>query len=222
MLNPRGRIARIAASLLASAGCGGCVVNQRPVEVPSGDEPMILLASTAMPAPIDQVGRHAFFSVRGPNDARFRRIEFGGFGSGPLEGVGDERLHAVWKGAEAARAIPCLQRHASELRRYVRDGYLPWPGPNSNTFVDTLLRRCGLHADLPATAVGSDYRGLLGASATSGGTGFQVESPLVGFKLGLKEGIQLHFLALPIGIDLWPPAIIVPVGPGRIGFDDEP
>ena len=38
--------------------------------------------------------------------------------------------------------------------------------------------------------------------------------------LGLKEGIELHVIGLSIGIDFWPPAIIVPLGPGRIGFAD--
>jgi hypothetical protein len=86
--------------------------------------------------------------------------------------------------------------------------------------VDTLLRACDLHADLPASAIGADYRGWLGVSWTSGGTGFQVESPVVGFKLGLTEGVEVHLLGLALGVDLWPPALIVPLGPGRIGFAD--
>ena len=124
----------------------------------------------------------------------------------------------MWRGARAERGIACLREHQSEYRPGRK--YLPWPGPNSNTFVDSLLRRCRLRADLPATAIGKDYRGLVGVSRTSGGTGVQFESPVAGFKIGLKEGIEVHFFALVFGIDLWPPALIVPFGPGRLGFDD--
>ena len=127
-------------------------------------------------------------------------------------------MHAVWRGREAARFIRCLRR---ESPRYeYRNTYRPWPGPNSNTYVDVMMRRCGLYADLPATAVGRDYRGWLGLSLTEGGTGVQLESPLVGVKIGFTEGVELHVFALAIGIDWWPPAIILPVGEGRIGFDD--
>jgi hypothetical protein len=39
-------------------------------------------------------------------------------------------------------------------------------------------------------------------------------------KIGLKEGLEVHIVGLSFGIDLWPPAIILPLGPGRIGFAD--
>ena len=48
----------------------------------------------------------------------------------------------------------------------------------------------------------------------------QVETWILGFKLGLEEGVELHVLDLPLGVHLWPPGITVPVNPGRIGFDD--
>ena len=95
-----------------------------------------------------------------------------------------------------------------------------FPGPNSNTFGDEMLRRCKLHASLPATSVGKDWRGWIGAGVTSEGTGVQLETPIFGIKLGLKEGIEIHVIGLSFGIDLWPPAIIVPLGPGRLGFAD--
>ena len=58
----------------------------------------------------------------------------------------------------------------------------------------------------------------MGFSKTSGGTGVQLESPLVGLRVGLTEGIEVHLFGLALGVDLWPPAIIVPLGPGRIGL----
>ena len=95
-----------------------------------------------------------------------------------------------------------------------------YPGPNSNTFGDRILRKCNLHASLPATSIGKDWRGWIGAGVTSEGTGVQLETPLLGVKIGLKEGIEIHVIGLSIGVDLWPPAIILPLGPGRLGFAD--
>ena len=202
---------------LAGILLAGCVILRRPVQVPDGDDAAIVLASTAMPQPIQYVGRHAWFAVREKGSSSWTRIEYGGFGSGPLDGLADVRVHAVWRGAVAEKAIPCLREHEDLAQP---EPYVMVPGPNSNTFVDRLLRWCGLHADLPVTAVGKDFRGLFGVTRTTGGTGFQVETPLVGVKLGLKEGIEIHLLTLGFGIDFWPPALILPLGPGRLGFDD--
>jgi hypothetical protein len=181
-----------------------------------------MLVTTEMPVPIDVVSRHAWLVYRKRNDPRFRRVELGGFGTGPFEGVGDERLHAVWVGEEAEQAMACLEEHAQSFHDEISEGYLPWPGPNSNTYIDRLLRECDLHADLPATAIGRDYRGIVGASLTSGGTGAQVETPLAGLRMGLKEGVEVHLFVFALGVDVWPPALIVPLGPGRLGFEDVP
>ncbi len=196
----------------------GCVIGKRPLVAPDGDDAAILLCTTEMPQPITDIARHAWLAVRKPGEARWHRIEVGYFGSGPFDGESGVMLHAVWRGKQAETAIACLHEHQSKYRP--GRGYLPWPGPNSNTFIDELLRKCDLAASLPPTAIGKDYRGLIGASWTSGGTGVQLESPIAGIKIGLKEGIEIHFFALAFGIDLWPPALIVPFGSGRIGFDD--
>ena len=122
--------------------------------------------------------------------------------------------------SEAERGIDCLVKNEGAVEAEIYPHYLPWPGPNSNTFVDRLLRLCDLHADLPPTAIGRDYRCVIGMSLTSGGTGFQIETPIFGLRIGLTEGIEVHLLALAFGIDLWPPALILPIDPGRLGFDD--
>jgi len=192
----------------------GCIVNARPLVRPDGVEAVVLLESTVMPEPIQGVARHAFFEVREAGGWSFESVEFG------YVTRREVRLHAVWRGRPAEEAIPCLRAHAPGIEREIHPHYLPWPGPNSNTFVDRLLRLCGLHADLPATAVGKDYRGVIGISRTSGGTGLQLETPIFGLRLGLTEGIELHLLALAFGVDFWPPALLLPIDPGRLGFDD--
>ena len=127
-------------------------------------------------------------------------------------------LHGVWRGAAAERAIACLAREAPPWLAAL--DYRGWPGPNSNTFGDVMLRRCDLHASLPATAIGKDWRGWVGASWTSEGTGVQVEAAGFGLRVGLFEGVEVHALGLAFGVDLWPPALIVPLGGGRLGFAD--
>lgn len=178
-----------------------------------------------MPPPIHHTGRHAWLAVREGATGAWTRWEccspHASTTSTPLDAHGydgDVRLHAVWRGARVAEFSACIER---ETARYEHSNtYRVVPGPNSNTYIDAMLRRCGLHATLPATAVGRDFRGWFGVTATSGGTGVQLETPIIGLRIGLTEGVEVHVFGLAFGIDLWPPAIILPVGPGRLGFDD--
>jgi hypothetical protein len=209
---------------LAPALLGGCVVGAREVKMPAPSEDTVvaLLTGTLGP-PLDDIARHPWFAVRRPGEEEWRTYEV------PSNGVERDPfrnhypykkpiVHKIWRGKEAERAAACLEREAGPWNDRLK--YRFYPGPNSNTFGDVMLRKCNLRASLPSTAVGKDWRGAFGAGVTSEGTGVQVETPLLGVKLGLKEGVELHVLGLSIGVDLWPPAIIVPLGPGRLGFAD--
>lgn len=118
---------------------------------------------------------------------------------------------AEWHGADAVALLEVLRRPEDYPHG---ETYHYWPGPNSNTYVAWVLRRAGVRADLHPLSVGKDYLGFygLGAWTTTTGTGIQVESPLVGLKLGLLDGVELHILSLTFGIDLWPPALKLPLG----------
>lgn len=218
---------------LLAALAAGCALGHRPVALPDGDGPALMVLSAPLDGPLHRLGRHSWIAIRDP--AGWQRWEVQccpGFTGTDLDtvrasyraplvyGVGSEgvRLHGVFVGAEAERMIACLRREA--VRYPDRHRYLTWPGPNSNTFVDWILRRCAIAVDLPPTGIGKDHRGSIGASLTAGRTGVQIETPLVGIKLGLTEGVELHLLGMTWGIDLWPPALLVPLGGGRIGFDD--
>jgi hypothetical protein len=213
----------------------GCVVNQRPVEQPRTDQAVVLVGSAALPEPIDGLARHPWVALREPGASHWERWEVmccdrdTPLGTvrrtniDPLSdhggGGGDVRVHGLFTGERAEPMIACVRR---EGPRYPdRHLYRAWPGPNSNTFVDYIARKCAIPVDLPSPSIGKDYRGLvLGASSTAGGTGVQLETPLIGTKLGLTEGVELHLFGMAWGVDLWPPALIVPFGPGRFGFDD--
>ena len=213
-------VVAVVAFALTSAGC---TIFKRPLVAPKNDAATILLLTGGLGPPIEKVARHPWFAVRHAGDESWTIYEVGGNG-GSLDDPFDNSpyvetvLHGVWRGAEAEAGIDCLERESS---RWISQlDYRFFPGPNSNTFGDVMLRRCGLHAGLPSTAVGKDWRGWIGAGVTSEGTGVQVETPILGFKVGLKEGVEIHIIGLSFGVDFWPPALIVPFGDGRIGFAD--
>jgi hypothetical protein len=220
---PGRRLQPVTRSLVvALVAVTGCAAFQRPLVAPPNDQATVLLVTGGLGHPIEKIARHPWFATRKAGETEWTLYEVPNlevtddpFDHEPyLEPV----LHGVWRGAEAEAAIACLEREAPPWLDAL--DYLVWPGPNSNTFGDVMLRRCGLHASLPATSIGKDYRGLAGASWTTEGTGFQIETAIVGLRMGLKEGVQVHVLGLEFGIDLWPPAIIVPFGSGRLGIAD--
>jgi hypothetical protein len=212
------RLAGIALLLL-----NACVVPRPPAKLPPQNEGYVAVLSGEMSGAISQVARHSWIIANVPGEGRLRRFELQHSGSDPFDyfGNGDVAVHAVihYEQHELIRVVECLEGAESQ---YFNDhaSYFPIPGPNSNTIVDFMLRRCHIHAELPATAIGRDYRGVVGVSTTSLGTGLQLESWVLGMKLGLQEGAEVHVLDMALGVHLWPPGITVPANPGRIGFDD--
>jgi hypothetical protein len=214
----------------------GCVVSPQGAStltahdgLPKRARPHVAVLSGEMPGALRDVGRHSWVvaNVRGRSGAfRYRRYEWLGEAKAtdsdnPFDyfGNGEVAVHGVVEGEDPealATMVACLER---ETARYRDANCGCWPGPNSNTFADGLIRACGLGIELPASAVGRDYRGPVGVSVTEGRTGIQLETWLGGAKIGLKEGIGADLAGLSLGIHFWPPGIEVPVNPGRIGFD---
>ena len=100
--------------------------------------------------------------------------------------------------------------------------YHAYPGPNSNTFLAHIGREVpALKLDLPANAIGKDYRTIdnpLGRS--SSGSGIQASLlGLLGLSIGWGEGIEINVLGLNFGIDANTPGLRLPFI-GRIGMDD--
>ena len=207
---------------LVTLAASGCVIGARPLRAPPADQATVLMISAGLGRPVEKLAHHPWFATRSKGADRWWLWEVprssqtdDPFDNDPYV---EPTLVAVWRGAAAERAIACLEREAPKWLEAL--DYRVWPGPNSNTFGDAMLYACDLHASQPATAIGKDWRGWIGASWTTEGTGFQVESPVLGLRLGLKEGVEVHVLGLPFGVDLWPPAIILPIGVGRLGIAD--
>jgi hypothetical protein len=98
--------------------------------------------------------------------------------------------------------------------------YRSYPGPNSNTFLAHIGREVpALKLDLPANAIGKDYRTLtnpVGVSSSGSGVQFSLLG-LLGVSLGVQEGLEFNVLGLDFGLDLNPPALRLPFL-GRLGF----
>lgn len=211
-----------------------CVIGSRTVAEPEGTDAVVIVGSARLPMPLGGIARHPWVALRQdgsrvwerwevmccPNSSKMSTVKRTTIGptSDHGGGGGDVRFHAVHRGKRATKIIACVRDKAPRYPH--RNKYRGWPGPNSNTFVDWLARACSINTELPAPSIGRDYRGIIGASWTAGGTGFQIDTYLFGFKLGITEGVEIHILGMAFGFDLWPPAIIVPIGPGRIGFAD--
>jgi hypothetical protein len=96
--------------------------------------------------------------------------------------------------------------------------YEAWPGPNSNTFVATLLREVpGLSSELDHNSVGKDWAAGVRVGRTDAGLGFGIDSAYLGAAAGLRQGVELHLIGLTTGVSLWPPAVKIPFLP-RIGI----
>ena len=100
--------------------------------------------------------------------------------------------------------------------------YSSYPGPNSNTFLAHIGREVpALKLDLPANAIGKDYRPIhspIGLSPSGSGVQFSLLG-LFGISLGFQEGIELNILGLNFGIDFNSPGLRLPFI-GRLGMDD--
>jgi len=130
------------------------------------------------------------------------------------------KVLAEARGEAAAALIPRIQA-AINAYAYANAGdYRVWPGPNSNTFVATVLRAVPeLGATLPPTALGKDFHERPTLGWTPSRTGFQASLfGLAGVTIAWVEGVELNLLGLVAGLDLRYPALKLP-GFGRLGFD---
>lgn len=228
----RSRIVRLAGILGLLTGCTRPTV----AELPHPQQAYVAVLSGEMPGSFRDVARHAWIVARsappqgyGPTHSRLRRYEWAGSAQViPLAttdeaftsaiAVGDIALHGVKSGSpeEIEAIVACLEE---ETARYQDFNCGCWPGPNSNTFADLLIRKCKLGIELPATALGKDYRGPVGVSVTEARTGVQLQTWVGGVRVGLKEGVQADLAGLTLGVHFWPPGLEVPINPGRLGFD---
>ncbi len=123
-------------------------------------------------------------------------------------------------GEAAETLIPKVQAAVNGYAFGNSGDYRVWPGPNSNTFVATVLRAVPeIGETMPPNAVGRDFRPLPYAGTTDSRTGVEASLwGLLGVKVGWVEGVEVNLLGLVAGLDLRRPALKLP-GFGRVGID---
>jgi len=124
-------------------------------------------------------------------------------------------------GPAADALIPRLQAAVRGYAWRNQGDYRAWPGPNSNTFIATVMAAAPeIGAVLPPTAIGKDYpRDGRWLGWTPSGTGVRLTlGGYAGVTLGWVEGLEVNLLGAVAGLDLRRPALKLP-GIGRIGVD---
>lgn len=172
---------------------------------------------------------HSWIVVKPRGAARYTRYEVVGWGNPvrtdayPPDGrwySDTPVIMATLRGDAAQRAIPRIREAVARYPYAAPGSYTIWPGPNSNTFVATVVRAVPeLAAGLLPTALGKDYPGRwLYAGNTPSHTGWQVSlNGAAGFSVGWIEGVEINLFGLVAGLDVRRPALKLP-GWGRVGL----
>jgi hypothetical protein len=122
-------------------------------------------------------------------------------------------------GDKAEQLIPKIRSVVESYKFRAYGDYRPWPGPNSNTFIQAILDAVPeLNAVLPPTAIGKDYpyRGDWFGLTPSGTGAFVSFGGYLGLTVGWIEGVEINFLGGVLGLDVRRPALKFP-GIGRLG-----
>ena len=171
---------------------------------------------------VARFARHSWVDYRENVDSEWRRAEIVNRSSGLVHRTlrsGEFEKKSRWGGEivvlgqSDGKANPnYVNEIASFAKNYDAEVYRPYPGPNSNTFAENLLREVdGVSAVLDHNAIGKEWGFHFGK--TAGGSGLELQTPVVGLALGLRQGIELSLLGFSGGISVFPPALKLPVLP---------
>jgi hypothetical protein len=199
-------------------------------EAASDPDPRVTVFSARTAGWRGIVAVHTWIVVKPENADHYTRYEVTGWGD-PIR-VNQLAPDALWtnhrpaivgdvRGPVAGAAIPKLQAAIKAYPYAAYGSYRMWPGPNSNTFVATVLRAAPeLDIAMPPEAIGKDFRAdgsLLGFTESE--TGIELSFyGLLGIKVGRIEGVEVNFLTLVAGLDGRTLAVKIPAF-GRVGLD---
>lgn len=174
------------------------------------------------------VATHSWIVLKRQGADRYDRYDVVGWGTpvrknsqppdGRWYGNAPELVKAI-DGPAAEALIPGIEKVIAAYRWSKRGDYTVWPGPNSNTFVATVLAEVPqIAASLPPTAVGRDYPANGSWFTRTGAGGWRLNAGgYLGLAVGDQMGIEIQILGLVAGIDLLPLGIKIPAF-GRFGF----
>ena len=106
-------------------------------------------------------------------------------------------------GKRAEQLIPKIKSAIADYRWQNYGDYTIWPGPNSNTFVASIIRSVpGFDARTPSTAVGRDYPDENAWVAVDRSGSLRLSAGgYAGLVVGMEDGLELNFLGLVAGIN---------------------
>jgi hypothetical protein len=175
------------------------------------------------------VATHSWIVIKEAGAAAYSRFDYTAWGE-PIwvdrfvpDGRWFGRMPDVVFAADGSAAEQMIPRIRDAIRDYAYQNvgdYRAWPGPNSNTFVASIISAVpGMLAALPPTAVGKDFpvdRRWIGYSPS--GTGIRLSlGGYLGLTIGWVEGIEVNILSAVAGLDVRRPALKLP-GWGRLGW----
>ena len=172
---------------------------------------------------------HTWIVVKEHGASRYSRYDYTAWGEpirvdgfapdGRWFGAIPETVVSV-DGDKAEQLVPKIRSVIESYKFRAYGDYRPWPGPNSNTFIQAILDSVPeLNAVLPPTAVGKDYpyRGdWFGLTPSKTGV-FVSLGGYLGLTVGWIEGFEMNFLGGVLGLDIRRPALKLP-GIGRLGM----
>lgn len=155
---------------------------------------------------------HSWIVLKKPGRMEYDRYDVVGWGKPvrknayPADGrwySNDPRVHYKISGIDARARIGKIEAAIAAYRWRKRGDYILWPGPNSNTFVASILNAVpGFDTAMPATAVGRDFpvdgKWL---STTKNGAWRATLAGYAGIVIGRNEGLEINFLGLVVGIN---------------------
>ena len=177
------------------------------------------------------VAVHPWIIFKRSGETHYSRYEVISWGSGDKVRRNSNLADGYWygsrprllvdrRGPEAEALIPQIQAAIASYPWPTT--YHAWPGPNSNTFIAHIGREVpDLRLDLPANAVGKDYRPIYRPiGLPPSGRGLQISLlGVAGVTLGVEEGFELNVLGLNVGLDFTPLRLRLPFI-GGVGSDN--
>lgn len=177
------------------------------------------------------VAVHPWIIFKRAGEKRYTRYEVISWGSGDKVRRNSNEPDGYWYGAKPRLLVEHRGKEAEALIPQIQaaigsypwpDTYHAWPGPNSNTFIAHIGREVpALKLDMPANAVGKDYRPLSNPiGLPPSGRGVQVSVlGVAGVTVGAEEGVEINLLGLNLGVGFTPLQLRLPFI-GGLGRDN--
>lgn len=164
---------------------------------------------------------HSWIVIKRPGAADYDRYDVVGWGRPVRKNAydadgrwysNDPQVHFKLEGEQAADLIPQVEAAIANYRWSGFGDYTIWPGPNSNTFVASIVRAVpALGATVPSTAVGRDFPADGNWTGTSTNDAWRFSlGGYAGFVFSTKVGIEINFLGLVAGLNLLKGEIKIP------------